>query len=838
MVNAISGKFIPPKTVVSTMERRNAQIRFKHLPQITGGTLLQLAEDRPVDDLIVDSRKGKPSNGSLVFAIEGVRHDGHQYINDLYRLGCRQFIIEKELNLTHFTDSNFLLVHSTIKALQQIATANRNFFSVPVVGITGSNGKTIVKEWLHQLLSPDYVIVKNPGSYNSQVGVPLSVWQMGEHHNLGIFEAGISKPGEMKLLASIIQPTIGIFTNLLAAHDEGFESRKQKAEEKALLFENCSTVIYCKDHLWIDSVLSTQQNEKRKLFTWGYSQNADVIISKISDQEFQISFQGSSFKIQKNFSDPASCENLFHCVTVMIHLGYSPVIIASRITPLKSLPMRMEMKEGLQGSTIIDDSYSNDFAGLKIALDFLQSHSIENRMVILSDMLETGLKPTEWIKQINQLAVQHQVDKLIGIGPAFLEHSTQLTLPGEVFGTVEEFLNQINHVDITNATLLIKGARAFRLERVVQKLQKKIHGTVMEINLGAIVHNLNIYRSRLKPTTKIMAMVKAFSYGSGSHEVAAILQYHKVDYLGVAYTDEGKALRAHGIHLPIMVMNPTPESFHALIDLKLEPSIYSVSLLRSIINQIQGKEIAIHLKLETGMHRLGIDEHDMDEVIDLLKVNPNVKVKSVYSHLAGSDSSEHDNFSAAQAERFNSLCERISINFDHPILKHILNSSGISRLSQFQYDMVRIGIGLYGIDPGNELSSLLKQAVTLSATISQIKTIKPGDTIGYGRHGKSVGEMKIATLSIGYADGYNRGFSRGIGRVLVKDRFAPVVGNVCMDMTMVDITGIEAEEGDQVIIFGEDLLVSEVASWINTIPYELLTSTSDRVKRIFFAESI
>jgi alanine racemase len=819
-------------------DRVSAQIFFRQLPQIAGGIILQLANDLPILDFITDSRKANPLKNSLFFAIKGQRHDGHIFISKLHSHGCRQFIVERSVDISAFPDSNFLVVTSAIAALQQIALTHRDYFSFPVIGITGSNGKTIVKEWLYQLLAPEYAIVKNPGSYNSQLGVPLSVWQIKAQHNLGIFEAGISQPGEMTALASVIKPTIGIFTNLLAAHDEGFESREQKAAEKARLFENCSAVVYCKDHVLIDRTLVNQPHKSQKLFTWGHSEKADVVISKISNFEYNLSHNRATFTVQKNFADAASWENLFHTIATMIYLGYKPDVIGSRIALLKSLPMRLEMKEGVNGSTILDDSYSNDLTGLKIALDFLRSQQTGKSLVILSDMLESGLKETEWIDQINQLLVQHKVDKLLAIGPAFFKNADLITLPKAVFSTVEEFLNEFNTLDIAHATILIKGARVFRLERIVQRLLKKIHGTVMEINLGAVVHNLNVYRSRLKPDTKIMAMVKAFAYGSGSHEVASLLQYHKVDYLGVAYADEGKGLRSNGIYLPIMVMNPTPDSFQTLLDFKLEPSVYSMALLRSLTSQFGENEIVIHLKLDTGMHRLGFEEGELDEAIEWLKLHPKVKIQSIYSHLAGSDDPNHDSFSAEQADRFNRMANKISTSLNISPIKHILNSSGISRLSHYQLDMVRLGIGLYGIDPGNEISPLLKTAVALRATISQIKSIKAGETIGYGRHGKTEKEMKLATLSIGYADGYNRAFSKGVGKVLVGGKLASVVGNVCMDMTMVDVTGVDVVEEDEATIFGEDLPVSEVASWIKTIPYEILTSTSDRVKRVFYVESI
>lgn len=809
---------------------------FKSLPQITGGKLVQLWADSPISELVIDSRKANPSRHSVFFAISGKHHDGHQFLAELYRKGCRQFVVEKDVDLTSFPDCNVLRVKSSLAVLQCIAQVHRSKFAYPVIGITGSNGKTIIKEWLYQLLAPDFAIVKNPGSYNSQLGVPLSVWAMAPHHTLGIFEAGISKPNEMEALEKIIRPTIGIFTNLLAAHDEGFTSRKQKAEEKAKLFSHCQTVIYCRDHLVVHEALSANPTNNQKHFSWGFSKNSDLVVT-ILDDGFELKSDRVNIRLKKTFADEASRENLFHCIAVMAHLGYDADAIQARNAMLKTLSMRLEMKEGLNGSMIIDDSYSNDLAGLKIALDFLQSQNSGRKIVFLSDLAESGLKPTDWINQVSSLLVQHRIDLLVAIGSGFSAHQNLLTVPFQTFLTTEDCLNKLSSMQMANATVLVKGARVFRLERIAQKLHKKIHGTVMEIDLGAVVHNLNAFRARLNPQTKIMAMVKAFAYGSGSFEVASILQYHKVDCLGVAYADEGKLLRSHGIHVPIMVMNPTEENFQTLTEFNLEPSIYSKSILLALIRSLNGTEIAIHLKLDTGMHRLGVEPDEIDDVIALLKQNPSIKVKSIYSHLAGSDESQHDSFSNEQANYFTEMADAIGKALQINPLRHILNSSGITRLSQYQFDMVRLGIGLYGVDPGLSLNHL-KPAVTLRTTISQIKNIQPGETVGYGRHGKATQPMQLATLSIGYADGYSRAFSKGVGKFWVNGKLAPVVGNVCMDMTMIDITNCKAQEGDTVIVFGEELSVSEVASWINTIPYELLTNTSDRVKRVFFAESI
>ena len=812
-------------------------ITFKLLPQITGGELVQGLSDYEIHDLITDSRKANPSKNSVFFAIEGARNDGHKFISTLYKLGCRLFVIEKQIEFSPFPEGNFLKVPSSIKAIQNIAAYKRDLFSIPVIGITGSNGKTIVKEWLSQLLSPDYNIVKNPASYNSQLGVPISVWQMDRQHTIGIFEAGISRADEMKFLQKIIKPTIGIFTNVLSAHDEGFNSREQKANEKANLFSEADVIVYCKDHEIIDRTLQKNQ-AKRILFNWGSSDTTYVQVLKLDPQTYQVQYKGISIKISKKFTDAASWENLFHCIATLIYLGYPLTEIQSRINQIKSLPMRLELKAGINGCTLIDDSYSNDLAGLSIALDFFESQRSGKGVVFLSDLIESGLDQLEWVERVNSLLEHHKIDRLIAIGPAFKKNRSRLSIANVVYESVEECLKNYSASELTQATVLIKGARAFHFERIAQHFQRKIHGTVMEIDLNSIVHNLNVFRAHLKPETKIMAMVKAFAYGSGSNEVASALQYNKVDYLGVAYADEGKWLRSKGIHIPIMVMNPSAESFSTVIEFDLEPSIYSLSLFQQLIDHLQGAEIFIHLKLDTGMHRLGFVESEMDELVHLLEKSRNIKIKSIYSHLSGSDEAIHDRFTEHQVAFFYAMCDRISTVIHYPVLKHILNTAGISRLNQYQFDMVRLGIGLYGVDPGNELASKLYQAITLRTTISQIKVVKKGETIGYGRHGQSTGEMKIATLSIGYADGFSRAFSTGVGKVLIKNKLAPVIGNVCMDMTMVNVTGIDVNEGEEAIIFGRELLVTEVAKWINTIPYEILTSTSDRVKRVFFAESV
>ena len=807
---------------------------FKELSSICHGTLLQFSEDRPIQTLLIDSRKAVISEGSLFFAMKGDRHDGHLFLKELFDLGIRQFIVEHEVDKTQFQGANILGVNSSLNALQSIAAYHRALFSLPVVGITGSNGKTIIKEWLYQVLSPQLKTVKNPGSYNSQVGVPLSVWQIKDHHQLGIFEAGISKPGEMEILQQIIRPTIGIFTNLGSAHDEGFASLKEKADEKIKLFSGCEKVIYCRDHLRIhESLLALGI----PCLSWGFHDDADIRINELDATAFQVHHRTDTFTIHLPFRDGASKENAFHVMAFMLYRGYKPSVIAERLRILLSVPMRLELKQGLNRCTIIDDTYNNDLAGLRISLDFLKNQLKAKKSLILSDILQSGLLGDELAKEISGLIASSGIKKLVAIGPSLSAHR-HLFSDGIFYASTSDFLQKFHPDDFADEIILIKGARSFQFEKIVQRLQRKVHGTVMEIDLNSMIHNLNYFKSILRPGTKIMAMVKAFAYGSGSEEVANLLQYHRVDYLGVAFADEGIELRKNNISLPIMVMNPSEESFSSLREYNLEPEIYSLRILKALITFLEDRPFTIHLKMETGMHRLGFDVSEIEEATNLIRSRKNIKVASLFSHLSGADEKKHDDFSSQQAETFIKMAEAVEKVLGYRPLRHLLNSPGILRLSQYQFDMVRLGIGLCGVDPTEAGTPHLKPVASLKTMISQIKMIKGGETIGYGRKGKAENNMVLATLAIGYADGFNRRFSQGNGKVLINGKLAPVMGNVCMDMTMVDITGIPAKEGDEVTIFGNDLPIQQVAKWIDTIPYEILTSTSERVKRVFFAESI
>lgn len=810
-------------------------IQFSQLEQITGGKTLSLFKDHPVNFLTLDSRKATSQDGAVFFAVRGERHDGHQFLTDAYHRGIRQFVVEVLPERLQLPDANVLLVDSSISALQTIAAHHRNQFSIPVIGITGSNGKTIIKEWLYQVLSRDRNVVKNPGSYNSQVGVPLSVWQMQPFHQIGIFEAGISKPGEMERLAQVIQPTIGIFTNIGSAHDEGFRSLQQKISEKLKLFAHADVLIYAKDDREIDQL--AQSAGATKTFTWGEKPNADVRIV-FAGNRGHVSTTAIDFGITLPFMDKASVQNASHIIAVLLWLGFDGNQIQQGLNGLQAVPMRLELKNGINQCQVIDDTYNNDLGGLEISLQFLShQHQKKNKTLILSDVLQSGREDDDLVTEIASLVKASGVQKFIGIGPVLSRHRSQFAVTTYLYESTDQFLKEYDTDQFQQEVILIKGARSFEFERIAARLQQKVHGTVMEIDLGALVYNLNYFKSLLRPTTKVMVMVKAFAYGSGSSEVASLLQYHRADYLGVAYADEGIELRKNNSTLPIMVMNPTAESFDQMQRYNLEPEIYSFKIFHELISNLNGANCKVHLKVDTGMHRLGFNERDLTEILQLLAQNPNITVASIFSHLAGADESEHDEFSREQAKKFKAFADRISAGIRYKPLYHILNSPGILRLTDLQFDMVRLGIGLYGVDPTNE-NYPLKPVATLKTIISQIRTVPAGESVGYGRRGVALHDLTLATIAIGYADGYTRAFSRGVGSVLIHGDRARVVGNVCMDMVMVDITGIAAKEGDEVIIFGKELPIQEVAASINTIPYEILTNTSERVKRVFVAEGI
>lgn len=805
-------------------------------------------QDIFIRELAIDSRKVMLPAQSVFFAITGDRHDGHNFIDALYEKGVRAFVVNVDYSASDkLDDAFFIRVENPLAALQAVAGAKRAQFNYPLIGITGSNGKTIVKEWLYQLLNAHYNIVRSPKSYNSQVGVPLSVWRMRSENNLAIIEAGISMPGEMVKLERIIRPTIGIFTNLGQAHDENFTDTNQKAREKLDLFQHVDTLIYCKDYLVIqEELVHYPFASSPKLFSWSRRTAADLQIGRVEKRNGQTEIQGihqnNFIRITIPFTDEASIENAIHCWATLLHLGLENDDIRKQMEQLVPVAMRLELKQGINNCSVINDSYNSDLQSISIALDFLsQQHQHPKRTLILSDILQTGRVDKELYAEVAQLIKEKKVDRLIGIGEHISSQAELFDQTSEFFASTEAFLEAYHHDIFYNETILLKGARSFGFEAISQIIQHKTHQTVLEIDLGAMVHNLNLMRSMVKPETKVMAMVKAFGYGSGSFEIANILQFHHVDYLAVAYADEGIELRKAGISLPIMVLSPEEQSFDAMIQYGLEPEIFSVRSLQLLEDAIKRKGVLssplnLHIKLNTGMNRLGFSERDINGMVIRIKNNPQLRIASVFSHLAASENQEEDVFSREQIARFEQMSKTILPHFDYPILRHICNSFGIIRFPDAQYEMVRLGIGLYGVAPESPIKARLRNVSTLRTTISQIHTLKPGDTIGYGRTEKVKSDMRSGTLPIGYADGLSRKNGNRQGSVLINGHRAPIVGNVCMDMCMVDVTGVPCQEGDDAVIFGEDYPIEEFARNSETIPYEVLTNVSERVKRVYFQE--
>ena len=777
-----------------------------------------ITNDVQIEYLLFDSRKIYSPQSSLFFAIVGNRRDGHQFIQEVYKKGVRSFVISKEVEVNKFPEANFIKVDDSLQALQTLAIEHRKRFAIPVIGITGSNGKTIVKEWLYQLLHQDHNIVRSPKSFNSQIGVPLSVWQMNEQHTLGIFEAGISKPGEMDKLEKIIQPTIGVLTNIGEAHSEGFSSLAQKEKEKRLLFRNAT--------IPESVVVSGIKKEQRS-----------TTISAI--------YKTFGIAITIPFSDEASIQNAITCLQVMLHLGYDNKVIAERMKLLTPVNMRLELKKGINNCSIVNDSYSADTSSLEIALNFLDQQSAdENKTVILSDFLQSSMPDKFLYAQIFKSLQHHGVKRLIGIGEnisSFFQAGNKgEDMEIQLFPATNVFLDQFLTSQFKEEVILVKGARVFGFEQIVQLLEQKAHQTALEINLNAIVRNLKVYQQCLKPETKIMAMVKAFAYGSGGAEIAGILQYHKVDYLGVAYADEGVELRKAGIMLPIMVMNPEEYAFETIVEHNLQPELYSFEILQSFDNFLQQEGIMhypVHLEIETGMNRLGFSDDDIEKLSERLIETSSFTVQTVFTHFAASEEALQDEFTQKQFLIFNQAIKKLKKKLGNPFLSHIANSAAVVRHPEMQMDMVRLGIGLYGVDSTGNSQLNLQTVTTLKSTVAQIKYLKKGESLSYNRKAIVERDSVIATIRIGYADGYPRRLGNGIGKVWVNGKLASIIGTICMDMFMIDITDIEnIKEGDDVILFGSQLPVQQVAKWANTIPYEIMTGISQRVKRVYFEE--
>jgi len=804
-----------------------------------------------IKDILIDSRRLITAEKCLFFALVSKHNDGHKYILELYKKGIRNFVISKrEFIMTELSEANYFIVNDSREALQKISATHRQNFNIPIVGVTGSNGKTVVKEWLFQLLYKDKKIVRSPKSYNSQIGVPLSVWQMNESHDFAVFEAGISEPEEMQNLQRIIKPEIGIFTNIGQAHAENFINLKQKVGEKLKLFTHVDTLIYNTDQKDVQEiVIKSGILSGIKAFSWGKDKDCNLIINKTvksnSSTTINAIYKGQELEITIPFIDYASIENTIHCWSLMLLLGYDNKLIKKRMLKLNPIAMRLELKEGTNNCTIINDTYNSDFNSLSIALDFLiQQNNPEasgkKTVVVLSDILQSGKNDVELYSAVSELINNKGVDQFIGVGESISKQADKFKRDAIFFRSTNEFLSNYPFATFANQLVLLKGARVFEFERISRKLQQKLHETVLEINLGALIENLNYFKTKLNKGTRVMGMVKAFSYGSGGFEIANMLEFHNVDYLGVAYADEGVELRKAGIKTPIMVMSPEEHSFDTMIKHNLEPEIYgfrALRLLEKTINENalpQNKPVKVHIKLETGMNRLGFREEEIDDLIKKIKSNDLIFVQSVFSHLAASDKPEFDEFTSNQIERFENMSTKISSKQPNEVYKHILNSAGISRFPQAHFDMVRLGIGLYGVAGAQEDKDKLRSVTRLRSVVSKINHIKKGESVGYNRSFIAKKDMRIGVVSIGYADGLARNIGDSDIFLWIKGKPAPIVGDICMDMCMIDLSNIEAKEGDDAIVFDAEHTVCDLAEIVNTIPYEILSRISRRVKRVYY----
>lgn len=790
--------------------------------------------DAVVSQLAYDSRRMQHPEASLFFALQTPHTDGHLFISDAYKKGVRSFVVSRSTGLKN---ANVILVADVLDALQHLAAWHRSGFRLPVIGITGSNGKTVVKEWLNSLLEADDNIVRSPKSFNSQIGAPLSVWGIEPQHSLGLFEAGISQPGEMQKLERIIRPTIGVLTNIGEAHSEGFASTEEKLAEKLRLFTHADVVIGDAENL---ALLSN------KKFTWSRRTKATLqIIQTKKEQTFTLVealYNNETLSLSIPATDEASIENAITCWCVLLCLGIKQDVIQERMRALHPIDMRLQLAHAINDCLLVNDSYSADTTSLRIALDFLAQQSAGlKRTVILSDFYESGKTDEMLYKEIVQLLRRYKIEKLIAVGEKIGAHLQPAGfIPVQSYPTTEAFIHAFKSSDYNKQIILLKGARKAGFERLAPLFEEKRHGTALQINLAALTHNLKEYQRRLKPSTKIMAMVKAFAYGSGGAEIASVLQFNNVAYLGVAYADEGVDLVQAGVALPVMVMNAEPSSFAAIVEYNLQPVIYSTALLHTFEDYIKQQGLTaypVHLEMETGMNRLGFALHETEAVAKHLAATHHLTVQSVFSHLAASEEASQDAFTHLQAARFTDAVAVLQQHLSYPFLQHISNSAAIVRHPQLQMDMVRLGIGLYGIEPDAEDVLRLQPVATLRSTVAQVKEVKKGESVSYNRRGVIHRDSRIATVRIGYADGYSRRFGNGVGKMLVNGKAAPVIGSVCMDMTMLDVTGIDGvKEGDDVILFGAALPVQEVAKMIGTIPYEIMTGVSQRVKRVYYFE--
>ncbi|MFN5421871.1 MAG: bifunctional UDP-N-acetylmuramoyl-tripeptide:D-alanyl-D-alanine ligase/alanine racemase [bacterium] len=819
-----------------------------HIISLTGARHFGQTVQGEIVHLLIDSRKLVFPESTLFFAIKTDSGDGHKYIEDLYLSGVRHFVIADEQAYDKFPEASFYIADDVVGALQLIASAHRQQFGYPVIAVTGSNGKTIVKEWLNFLLTEQKHVVRSPRSYNSQLGVPLSIWQMQEEHDLAIIEAGISEKGEMQKLAAVIRPDLGIITNIGEAHNEGFSSLQEKLNEKLSLFSNSKLIVYCRDHEVIHAAIKQfiTDGKVEGSLSWGQHDASDIVvhfsISGNKETKVEAKYKGTAYRFTLPYRDAAELENAMHCFAMCVELNVVDRIL-DRFHELPPVAMRLEMRDGQNGCVVINDSYNADLNGLVSALEFVSlQHPGMKRSAVLSDLTGVSGDDTAVYAQIAELLKAKGVHQLYAVGDRFIHHVElfrEVGVHAELFSNTESLLTNLRPIDFSNQLVLVKGARSYRMERVSQLLESKVHRTRLEINLSSLAHNLKQYRLHLQPGTRVMAMVKAFSYGAGSIEVANLLQFNRVEYLAVAYVDEGVTLRKAGVRLPIMIMNTEPSAFSSLLEYDLEPEIYSSDIAEKLISFLHGEGITffpVHIKLDTGMHRLGFDSASLNNLLDIPDLNTVFRVKSVFTHLVSSEDPAHDEFTQKQMRLFDQLCLDLRNGLGYDFFRHVANSAAITRHSSAQYDMVRLGIGLYGIDPGNTELNLIESG-TLKTTIAQIRQVAAGESVGYGRKAILTRDSKIATVRIGYADGYPRSLGNGKGSFLIRGHEVSTIGNVCMDMTMVDVTGYDdIQTDDDVLVFGPDRSIAAMAKAAGTIPYEIMTGISERVPRVYVGE--
>ncbi|TVR82347.1 MAG: bifunctional UDP-N-acetylmuramoyl-tripeptide:D-alanyl-D-alanine ligase/alanine racemase [Chitinophagaceae bacterium] len=837
-----------------TNEKILENFTIKEIAEITNAKTFGYSHNRVIQSFLTDSRQLTDPENTLFFAWKGKRQDGHRYIQSLYEKGVRAFFTEKKVDVNEYPDAVFLSSENIIDSLQKIAAHYRQQFNFPVIAITGSNGKTIVKEWLNFILSSFYTISRSPASYNSQTGVPLSVLKTNNTHNLGIFEAGISQTGEMEKLENILKPKIGVLTNIGSAHDSGFKSLKEKAAEKMQLFKGSETFIYCSDYAVIEET-PFLKNFRGSVIDWSMQRKGAYFaeIKKIPNNQLKISAAAHDDKIEVviPFCDAASAENAIHTLYVCYTLGlWNEKKLKELFSALPQLKMRLEIREGKNNNVLIDDSYNNDLTALLIALDYAKSQRQKQlHTLILSDLTEDSQKPEIVYKEILRVLEAKEIDKFIAIGDkwsTFLKkHTEKYPFKVSVFQEVQSFLQSAEANAINDSCVLIKGARKYQFEKITSFFQKQVHRTRLEINLDNLAHNLNYFQTLVPADTKLMVMVKALGYGSGAEEISSFLEWQGIHYLAVAYTDEGINLKKQNIKLPIMVMSPDYDALESVIAYRLEPELYSFEVLNEFEKKLEDMLVyediplpyPVHIKIDTGMHRLGFMPEETEKLSKRIQKKKLLKIQSVFSHLSAADNPEKKEFTRTQLSVFENACADIRKTYPHPFLMHILNSSGISFYPEKAYDMVRLGIGLYGFDSNELHYKNLKNVHALKTSVLQVKNLKKDSSIGYTGENYLRKDSKIATIAIGYADGFNRLLGNGNWQVLIKNQFCPTIGNICMDMAMVDVTNVEdVEVGDEVIVFENREAILKMASQNHTIPYEVLTSLSPRIKRVYLKE--